>query len=223
MRSLLASFVVLAACAHGPVPPPESPVDAPTPAEALAVRVDLGAAMVDAHRPDAALEIVHTARAEGLEGPDLSVVQARALLARGLEGEAESLLDEVVRTYPRHAGAYATRGVLNLDRGRLDAAVADLQRATRLAPGEAQLHNNLGFVLLVAGRYGEAEPALREALRLDPSSARSRNNLGFVLAALGRTDEAREAFVAVVGVDGAERNLRVAAQLHSSPEALEAP
>lgn len=223
MRSALASIVLLTACAHGGAPPLEPPVGWSDSSQALAVRVDLATAMVDVDRPGAALDIVRKARADGMEGPDLSVVQARALFARGLDGEAETLLAEVVRSHPRHADAHAALGLLHIDRGLLEAAVADLERATRLAPNEAHLHNNLGFARLAAGRYAEAEQALREALRLDPSHDRARNNLGFALAALGRPDEAREAFRAVVGDEGAERNLRVAARLYPSPQTLEAP
>ena len=213
MRPLFAALVFLTACAHATPVPLQSTVEWTTPSQDRAVRVDLATAMVDADRPDAALKIIRKARDDGMEGPDLSVVQARALLARGLEGEAETLLDDVVRRHPRHAAAHAALGLLYLDRGQLEEAVVALERAARLAPREAIFHNNLGFARLAAGRYADAEGALREALRLDPSSDRARNNLGFALAAQGRTDEAREEFRAVVGDQGAERNLRVAARL----------
>ncbi len=219
MRAALAAVALLTACAHDPAVPLQSPMAWTSPADDLAVRVDLARAMVDSDRPEAALDIVRKARADGLAGPDLSVVQARALIARGLAGEAETLLEEVVRRDPRNAGAHAALGGLHLDQGHLDLAVADLERAARLAPDEARMHNNLGFALLAAGRYAEAEPALRRALRLDPSNARARNNLGFTLAALCRTEEARETFRAVVGDEGAERNLRIAA--HSCPSTIQ--
>lgn len=224
MKTALAAAALAIALASGCAHAPKVPVAAwGQPTETSDVRVDLAEAMVATDRPEAALKIIRTARDEGIQGPDLTVVQAKALLAKGLDGEAQALLDEVLRTTPRHAGALAVQGVLYLDQKRIEEATAALAIAARRSPGDARLLNNYGFSLLVSGRYADSEEALREALRLDPSNARARNNLGFALAALGRTQEAREAFLAVVTEEEADHNLRLAAQLYPPTETPEAP
>ncbi|MCO4772532.1 MAG: tetratricopeptide repeat protein [Deltaproteobacteria bacterium] len=216
MKTALLALVALtmtSACAHGP-PPLADSGSWTRAADPVDVRIDLAEAMVRTDRPDSALKIIRKARDEGLAGSDLTVVQARALLAKGLDGESEALLDGVLQSNPRHAGALAALGILYLDQKRTDAAADAFERAARRNPEDADLLNNLGFALLVSKRYVEAEAALREATRIDPASDRARNNLGFALAALGRIQEARQAFLAVVSPEDAEHNLRLAARLY---------
>jgi Flp pilus assembly protein TadD len=222
--SLLALFAatLLSACAPGTQVPLHASGGMRS-ADPTATRVDLADAMLETDRPDAALKIIRKARDEGHDSPDLTVVQARALIAQGLDGEAEALLDSVVVRTPRHAGALAALGILYLEQRRTDDAIGAFAKALKMTPTDPDLRNNLGFALLAGGHFAEAEAELREAVRLDPGHSRARNNLGFALAALGRIDEAREAFRAVAGSEAAEHNLRLAARLYPSPTPSEAP
>jgi tetratricopeptide (TPR) repeat protein len=63
--------------------------------------------------------------------------------------------------------------VLLSELGRLDDAVALLQRAIALEPLSLQSHANLALYLIPLGRYDEAEAALRKAVELQPQSALS--------------------------------------------------
>jgi predicted O-linked N-acetylglucosamine transferase (SPINDLY family) len=76
------------------------------------------------------------------------------------------------------------------DQGRLDEALAALERALRLRPDLAEIQNNLGNALRDRGRLDEALSALERAVQLRPDYAEAQNNLGNVLRDQGRLDEA---------------------------------
>lgn len=81
------------------------------------------------------------------------------------------------------------------ERGQLDEAFANYERALHLAPANspryvATIQNDLGLVRLRQGRPDEAESHFEAAVRLDPSFAEAQNNYGNVLAAEGKFADA---------------------------------
>lgn len=75
-------------------------------------------------------------------------------------------------------GAWRFRsGSEALDRGEIQQAVTELERAVRLTPGAAPVHNNLGVAYLAAGRTAEAERAFERAVALDCSHQPAQRNL----------------------------------------------
>src|SRR3569833_4022439 len=52
--------------------------------------------------------------------------------------------------------------------GRLDEALADLERAMQLAPQDLFVRNAYGMTLVHLGRWNEAFPVLKEAVALVP-------------------------------------------------------
>jgi tetratricopeptide (TPR) repeat protein len=134
---------------------------------------------------------------------------------------AMSSLQEATSLNPRMALYHDTLGMLLLDLGRVDQAVAELNKAVDLDPyrgdtyfhlgtalAEARrkaivqpsltvtdyAHQNLGLALFHLGRYREAEDALRFALSVDPDLQAAYYNLGLVLTAEKRPDEAKAFF-----------------------------
>ena len=90
--------------------------------------------------------------------------------------------------------AHTHLGLLLMNKGRHDEAMAHLLRALALTPDQADAHAdahaNLGLLLMDTGRYDEAKAHLLKALELDPNHADAHNNLGIVLVRQGQTEEA---------------------------------
>jgi len=86
--------------------------------------------------------------------------------------------------------AHIHLGLLLMNKGRHDEAMAHLLKALALTPDQADAHANLGLLLIDMGRYDEAKAHLLKALALDPNHADAHNNLGIVLVRQGQTVEA---------------------------------
>lgn len=76
------------------------------------------------------------------------------------------------------------------DAGRLEEALAVLERDGAALPPSAERFHLLGVTLLALGRNQEAEAALRKAVYLDPGHAGALTHLELLHAADGRTDAA---------------------------------
>jgi tetratricopeptide (TPR) repeat protein len=81
-------------------------------------------------------------------------------------------------------------GLVPLEQGRMDAAVAQFREALRINPAYGEAHYNLGNALRQQGHTDEAIAQYRDAVRTAPDLAAARYNLGIVLLQQGRTDEA---------------------------------
>jgi tetratricopeptide (TPR) repeat protein len=206
MLALLLASVALAAD-----PQPTSTWD---PAEAEQVQLELIEVLIDSEQPDKALYAITEVRAGGVTGAPLDILQARALVAKGLPMDAVLLLeDQYMRDFQRHKVVC----LAHMDLKETEAAEVNCRKALRFAPSDltstdlADLHNNLGFVLASQNRHEEAILSYREALKLSPNLARARNNMGFSQAALGQDDKALDTFRAALS-----------ASLGFDPEILEA-
>ncbi len=116
--------------------------------------------------------------------------QGTALLRQGCYAEAETYLREVVRIWPRHAGAWNNLGTSVWQQNRVAEAEDHYRRALTEAPGDFGVLNNLGNALWEQGRPGEAVAYYRRALQLQPDSPETQMNYGVALADLGEFDEA---------------------------------
>ncbi len=82
-------------------------------------------------------------------------------------------------------------GMLHLQGGEYEEAVAQFQESLRLNPNSAPTHYNLGVALSALHRGQDAAVEFAETVRLDPNHADAHNNLGALLNAFGRLDDAR--------------------------------
>jgi predicted O-linked N-acetylglucosamine transferase (SPINDLY family) len=82
---------------------------------------------------------------------------------------------------PDHPDSLHLLGVIALQSGNTEAALALVERAVALRPDGAVYRNNLGQVLERLGRHDEAARAYESAIRLDPAEAEAVNNLGHLL------------------------------------------
>ncbi|RPI64918.1 MAG: tetratricopeptide repeat protein, partial [Lysobacterales bacterium] len=126
--------------------------------------------------------------------PNLSVDReftlALELHRSGRLAEAEQGYRRILERQPEHADSLHLLGVVALQTGHLDAALALVQRAVALRPDGAAYRNNLGQILERLERGDEAVQAYEAALALDPDYAEACNNLGHLLQRRDRLAEA---------------------------------
>ena len=87
---------------------------------------------------------------------------------------AEALVAEASRLSPDDASITDSLGWAQYKRGKIDQAIATLQRAAAAEPGEAEIHEHLGDALYTAGRKFEARHSWNAALITSPEKAKQR-------------------------------------------------
>jgi tetratricopeptide (TPR) repeat protein len=123
------------------------------------------------HAPQAAIQVLEEAKAQGHKSYRLHKHLADAWLQQDKLEEAAFELEEALRQKPDVPESCYQLGVL-LDRiGEHDRAIAVLEHAISLKPKEVGYHQSLGFALESAGRRPEAIRAFKRALELEHTSS----------------------------------------------------
>jgi tetratricopeptide (TPR) repeat protein len=104
--------------------------------------------------------------------------------------DSDSLWRSTIAENPGAWMAENNLGADLIDAGRIDEAVAHLQRSLEILPDNAGAHTNLGVGLLQLGRPNEALAHFEKALENDPRSIAAQNGVGASLLRLGRIEEA---------------------------------
>jgi Tfp pilus assembly protein PilF len=167
-----------------------------TPGGRDAARLEFAQALLAAGSADACLELIAQLRQDGVRGLNLERLHADALRATGLDDDAQTILESIVKKWPRDAPSHNALGILAMDRQELDVAVKHFEQAVRHDDKNAHYLNNLGFSLMVSDQPDAAIDVLRTALRANSANPQTRNNLGFALVAADRLDEAWRVFKA---------------------------
>ena len=92
-------------------------------------------------------------------------------------------------------------GVVNLEAGDYQAAIASFQEAIRLEPGAALAYDYLSAVYLEVGKLDEAIAYGEKAVEIDPSLAIVHSNLAASYIAKGELERARKAALKALEVD----------------------
>jgi protein O-GlcNAc transferase len=119
----------------------------------------------------------------------------------GRLAEAERGYRAVLRREPEHADSLHLLGVIAMQAGNLDAALALVQRAVALRPDAAICRNSLGQVLERLGRDDEAARGYEAAIELDRRYAEPRNNLGHLRAREDRLADAEALYREAIDLD----------------------
>jgi tetratricopeptide (TPR) repeat protein len=181
------------------------------------IRRLLGSALqLRGDREGAAQQLEAAARADSRDVVARVALAQLALDARRLD-VAERWLREALAVQPAHARALHLLGLVHVERGQDEEAVAALRRAADAAPGAADTRYQLAGALTRLGRDGEAamarteferasraEEALVDArrdARSAPDSAVAQYNLGVTLTRAGDLDEAALAYQRAVTLD----------------------
>ena len=101
------------------------------------------------------------------------LAQAVAHHQAGRLAEAEQGYRAALSADPQHPDALHLLGVLSLQSGRADEAVALIGKALERSKGVADYWDNLGSALRAAGRAADAIQAHRRAAPLDPPVPRA--------------------------------------------------
>jgi tetratricopeptide (TPR) repeat protein len=123
-----------------------------------------------------------------------------------------------------NAQAHNNLGLLYRDKGLLDEAVREFQRALFIDSGYVTAHNNLGVALLGQGRLDEAAAEFRTVLEGEPKNVDATINLALVEKAEGRLERAKETLLRALGTDprNAAAHYNLAAVYEQSGEAARA-
>lgn len=135
--------------------------------------------------------------------PNADQAFARALEHHraGRLAEAERGYRRILETEPEHADSLHLLGVIALQTGHLESALALVGRAAALRPDAAACRNNLGQILDRLGRRDEALRCYAAAIELDPGFAEAHNNLGLALHRQDRLAEADACYRRAIELD----------------------
>jgi len=100
---------------------------------------------------------------------------------------------------PLHSLTLMRQGVVLMQQGRFDDALARFNEADRVAPGNATNYNMIGLCHLRKGEFPEALAQFDRALELVPLFTDARNNRGTAYLAMGQFHLAEVDFIAVLG------------------------
>lgn len=102
---------------------------------------------------------------------------------------------------PDYFDALFLSGVIAVQTGQTDRAIALLSKAVAINPGVADAHYNLGVALGEAGRNGEAVESYERAIALNPAHADAYYNRGISLTAVQRLEPAVESYDRVIAIN----------------------
>ncbi len=98
---------------------------------------------------------------------------------------------------PSYAQAHQWLAALHAERGRTDAALAEMRTAERLDPHSLIIPAAIGWIQYLGREFGPAVTQLRQTIASDPDFVPARLWLGQALEASGRPNEAVEQYLAV--------------------------
>jgi len=104
----------------------------------------------------------------------------------GRTAQAELLARQIIQAFPNHTDAWHLLGVIALQDGNIELAIADFRKATSNNNKNPILYSNLGLALHEKGCLAEAEANYRKAIALNPLYADAHYNLHALL--LGNAD-----------------------------------
>jgi tetratricopeptide (TPR) repeat protein len=108
----------------------------------------------------------------------------------GMYADLETLWRATIAKNPISWLAHNNLGYILRQKGQVDEAIVQYQKALEIDPGYANAHYNFGNALFQKGRMDEAMEHYQKALEIQPQYAEAHNNLGNVLRQKGRVDEA---------------------------------
>jgi protein O-mannosyl-transferase len=105
------------------------------------------------------------------------------------ENEDALWTDELAKNPNCWLGHYNLGNAL-LQKGQVDDAVAQYQKAVEIYPNYQEAHGNLGLALFQKGQVDDAVAQYEKAVEINPNYAAARYNLGNALFQKGQLDEA---------------------------------
>lgn len=105
--------------------------------------------------------------------------------------QALEKVDTILATKPKDVQARYLKGVILIEKGKIDDAIAIFQALTEDSPDRPEPYNNLGFLYALQGQYEKAKAAMEMAIRIQPTYAIAHENLGDIYAKLASKEYER--------------------------------
>lgn len=99
---------------------------------------------------------------------ELLLRQAGVAMSDGALDTSETMLNELIGTYPDYAEALNRRAALYFKMKRYDEALADIDQALEIEPRHFGALAGRGMIYAAQGKIGEAKRSLEEALAINP-------------------------------------------------------
>jgi len=112
-----------------------------------------------------------------------------------------SLWRDTLQVSPLSWTAHNGLAIALFQKGRVDEAIEQYQKALEINPTIAQVHTNLGIALNEKGRVDEAIEQYQKALQIDSNLTQVHNNLGNIFFKRGQADEAITQYEMVLLID----------------------
>ena len=122
------------------------------------------------------------------------LVRAFELHKAGRLAEAEASYAAYLTRHPESKAALNNAGVLAMQSGHTELAVARFEALVKLVPEQARALSNLGYALIQAGRTPDALKHLERSVAIDASDSVAHNNLGIAYERSERRGDAIAAF-----------------------------
>ena len=137
----------------------------------------------------------------GLYAVILSLFSALTVKQNRIWRDPKQFFQLALRYSPDSFRAHNELGVIVLDEGKFQDAVAEFQAAVHLNPQFDQAYDNLGIAYDHLGRLDDAIAAHRHALRLNPANPKIYNNLGNAYFKAHQLEDAIEAYRAALALN----------------------
>jgi protein O-mannosyl-transferase len=114
--------------------------------------------------------------------------------------DSESLWTHTLACTTNNNIAHNNLGIALFEKGRVDEAVVQYQKALEIEPDYADADYNLGNAFFQQGRLDEAIAQWQKVLKIQPDDAQVHNDLGFALFEKGHVDEAVTHYEKALGI-----------------------
>ena len=138
-----------------------------------------------------------------LEAALLSILGILTWQRAGAFESEETLWTDNVAKNPQCWAGYNNLGSVLLQRGQVDDAIPEIQKALEINPDYADAHYNLALALLQKRQVDDAVTQLRRALEISPNYVEALNTLGWAFSQNGQTDDAIVEFRKALAVNPA--------------------
>lgn len=119
------------------------------------------------------------------------VQDANKLFRQGQYDQALEKVQVVLAAKPKDIQARYLKGLIFIEKGKLEDAIDIFLALTEDAPDRAEPYNNLGFLYALQGQYDKARMAMEMAIHIQPTYAIAHENLGDIYAKMASKEYER--------------------------------
>jgi Flp pilus assembly protein TadD len=127
----------------------------------------------------------------GLAAHADEVQDAQKLYKQKQYDQALEKVESILASKPKDIQARFLKGVILIEKGKTDDAIAVYQALTEDAPDRPEPYNNLGLLYALQGQYEKAKTSVEMAIHIQPTYALAHENLGEIYAKMASKEYER--------------------------------